>query len=60
MSIFLNINNIYKFFQRPLVRELTIVLIIKVIIIFFLKITFFNNPVAISWQAPDIDKVLLK
>ena len=50
----------YKFFQRPLVRELTIVLIIKLLIIVFLKISFFNNPVAVSWQAPDIDKVLLK
>ncbi len=49
----------YKFFQRPLIRELIIVLVIKLLILYFLKITFFNNPVAISWQAPNIEEVLL-
>lgn len=49
----------YKFFQRPLIRELIIVLAIKLLILYFFKITFFSNPVAISWEAPDIDKVLL-
>ncbi|MEN8218769.1 MAG: cytochrome oxidase putative small subunit CydP [Pseudomonadota bacterium] len=45
--------------RSPLVRELTLVLLIKLVIVYFLKVTFFNEPVAVSWVAPDIDQVLL-
>ncbi|KHD05316.1 hypothetical protein PN36_09935 [Candidatus Thiomargarita nelsonii] len=46
------------FWRSPLVRELALVLLMKLVIIYFLKVTFFNEPVAVSWVAPDIDQVL--
>jgi hypothetical protein len=47
------------FWRSALVRELTLVLLIKLVLIYFLKVMFFSEPVAVSWKAPDIDQVLL-
>ena len=55
----LNLQPNSTFWRSALVRELTLVLLIKIVIIYSLKVIFFSEPVAISWQAPDIDQVLL-
>jgi hypothetical protein len=47
------------FWRSALVRELTLVLLIKLVLIYFLKVMFFSEPVAVSWKAADIDQVLL-
>ncbi|MEN8219769.1 MAG: cytochrome oxidase putative small subunit CydP [Pseudomonadota bacterium] len=49
-----------RLWRSSLVRELSLVLLIKLVIIYFLKVMFFSEPVAVSWRAPDIDQVLLE